>query len=66
MHLVPYRAREEVPAALQIAHDNTVWVGSYVAVIDGDEETRYHLGQVINITDLLTTIHYMGTKSRQL
>ena len=66
MHLRPYTARDEVPAALQIAHDDTVWVGSYVAVLDGDEETHYHLGQVVNITDQLTTIHYMGTKSRQL
>ena len=66
MHIKPYTARDEVPAALQIAHDNTVWVGSYVAVIDGDEEVNYHLGQVVNITDQLTTIHYMGTRSRQL
>ena len=43
-----------------------MWVGSYVAVIDGDEEVNYHLGQVVNITDQLTTIHYMGTRSRQL
>ena len=66
MHLKPYTARDEVPAALQIAHDDSVWVGSYVATIDGDEDTHYHIGQVLNITDQLTTIHYMGTKSRQI
>ena len=66
MHLKPYTARGEVPAALQIAHDDSVWVGSFVATIDGAEDTHYHIGQVINITDQLTTIHYMGTKSRQL
>jgi len=65
-HLTPYRARGEVPPALQVAHDDSVWVGSYVAVQDNSEDNYFHIGQVIDITDQLTTIHYMGTRSRNL
>ena len=66
MHLTPYTSQEEVPAALQIAHDQTVWIGSYVAVIDEDTDNRYHIAQVLDITDEHTTLHYLGTKSKTL
>ena len=65
-HLTPYTAIDEVPAALQIAHDNTIWVGSFVAVIDNAEDRRYHIAQVVDMTDTNTTLHYMGTKSKTL
>ena len=66
MHLVPYTARDEVPATLQMAHDDSVWVGSIVAVVDSADDTHYHIGLVIDMTDQLTKIHYMGTRSRKL
>ena len=66
VHLRHYTADDEVPAALQIAHDDSIWVGSYVAVIDDEDSVRYHLAQVIDINDQETTLHYLATKSRQL
>ena len=65
-HLRPYTATDEVPAALQIAYDNTVWVGSYVAVVDDPDDKHYHIAQVVDMTDKITTLHYLGTKSKTL
>ena len=66
MHMNPYRAITEVRPDLQLVHDNTVSVGSYVAVLDNETDQYYHLGQVVDIDDVSTQIHYMGTKSRRL
>ena len=66
MHINKYRAADEVPAALQLAIDYTVCVGSYIAVLDDENDQHYHMAQVIDMTDQITTIHYMGTKSRRL
>ena len=66
MHMLKYRSPDEVPANLQMHIDNTVSVGSYVAVLDDSEDRYYHVAQVIDITDENTTIHYLGTKGRQL
>ena len=63
MHLNRYKAHTEVPAELQIVVDNTVSVGSYVAVLDDDEHHHYHIAQVIDINDRETQLHYLGTKS---
>ena len=46
--------------------DNIVTVGSYVAVLDDDEDRHYQLAQVLDINDRKTTLHYLGTKSRTL
>ena len=45
--------------------DNTVSVGSYVAVLD-DEDRNYHIAQVIDVDDRETRLHYLGTKARDL
>ena len=63
MHLNKYKAHTEVSAELQIVVDNTVSVGSYVAVLDDDEHHHYHIAQVIDINDRETQLHYLGTKS---
>ena len=63
MHINRYKAVDQVPAALQLI---IVSVGSYVAVLDEHDAPRYHLAQVIDITDQNTTLHYMGTKSSRL
>ena len=57
MHLSRYKSHEEVPAALQIVVDNTFSVGSYVAVLDDDEDRHYHIAQVIDVNDRKTTLH---------
>ena len=66
MHINRYKAVDQVPAALQLIIDHTVSVGSYVAVLDEHDAPRYHLAQVIDITNQNTTLHYMGTKSSRL
>ena len=66
MHMLRYKSPEEVPADLQMYVDNTVSVGSYVAVLDDSEDRHYHVAQVIDITDENTTIHYLGTGGRNL
>ena len=65
MHINKYRAANEVPAALQLVIDYTVSVGSYVAVLDQTEDQRYHMAQVIDMTDEVTTLHLHGNKRKK-
>ena len=66
MHLRKYKAHDEVPAELQVIVDTTVCVGSYVAAMDSEADTHYHIAQVLDINDQTTNLHYMGTKSHNL
>ena len=66
MHINKYKAQDEVPAELQMIVDHTVSVGSYVAVLDDDEDHHYHIAQVIDINNRETQLHYLGTKSRSI
>ena len=47
----------------QIELDPEVTVGSFVAVLDSSDNTRYHM---IDITDQNMMVHYYDTKIRQL
>jgi len=66
MHMNMYRSPEEVDAAIQMVHDTTVYVGSYVAVLDSTDAEHYHIAHVIDINDKLTKLHYLGTRSQYL
>lgn len=66
MHMLKYRSQDEVPADLQMNIDNTISIGSYVAVKDDSDDDHYHIAEVIDVTDENTTIHYLGTNGRQL
>jgi len=66
MHMVKYTSSEEVAANLQLHMDDTVSVGSYVASIDKDDDSHYHIAQVLNIDETHTELHYLSTKSRIL
>ena len=66
MHMLKYRSQDEVPADLQMYIDNTISIGSYVAVKDDSDDDHYHIAEVIDVTDENTTIHYLGTNGRQL
>ena len=46
--------------------DNTVMVGSLVAVLDSAEDTHYHVAEVTDMADDLTMLRYLGTKSKTL
>ena len=51
MHINRYKAAEEVPPGLQLVIDNTVYLGSYVAVLDNSDDRHYHLAEVLDIND---------------
>ena len=66
MHMQPYSPDAHVLQEQRAVQDNTVQVGSYVAVLDGGEDVNYHLALVTEVTDQLTVLRYLGTKSKEL
>ena len=66
MHMSPYTSSHEVPAQLQLHIDNTVSVGTYVAVLDNDNDTKYHIAKVLDINEHTTKLHYYCTKGKRL
>ena len=66
MHMQPYSPDAHVLQEQRAVQDNTVQVGSYVAVLDGGEDNNYHLALVTEVTDQLTVLRYLGTKSKEL
>ena len=66
MHLTKYTSLDQVTGDILVPIDNEITVGSFVAVLDSDEDTRYHVAKVIDITDDNTVLHYYGTRSRQI
>merc|ERR1712078_95547 len=66
MHMIPYRPDTVVQEEQRLMQDNSVTVNSYVAVLDDTEDDHYHIAQVVEMTDDLTTLHYMGTGSKNL
>ena len=66
MHMQPYAPDAHVLHEQMAVQDNTVQVGSYVAVLDDDNDNHYHLALVTDITDRLTLLRYLGTGSNDL
>ena len=66
MHISPYTATGHVPAQLQLHIDNTVNVGTFVAVLDDDDDTRYHIAKVLEVNEATTKLHYYATDKRRL
>ena len=66
MHLNPYTPDLQVIEEQRAVQDNSITVNSYIAALDGAEHDNYHIAQVIDITDDLLTLHYMGTGSNNL
>lgn len=66
MHISPYTSQEVVPAQLQLAIDNTVSVGTYVAVLDNTNDVHYHIAKVLDIGEQTTELHYYASKSLRL
>ena len=66
MHMSPYSSPNRVPAQLQVHIDNTVSVGTYVAVLDNSNDKRYHIAKVLDIGEHTTMLHYYGTKAARL
>ena len=66
MHISPYKAQDVVPPQLQLHIDNSVTVGSFVAVLDNTDDRHYHLAKVIDIGEDTTQLHYYATQSQRL
>ena len=66
MHLNPYAPDAQVLHEQRAVQDNTVTVGTYVAVLDNTGDPNYHVAEVVAMTDQLTTLHYLGTSSNRL
>ena len=37
-----------------------------MAVVDSSDDKHYHIAQDVDMTDQITTLHYLGTKSKTL
>ena len=66
MHLRPYAPDDHLEHQQRAVVDNTVYVNSYVAVLDDTDDTEYHIAKVVGLTNAETTLHYMGTGSKTL
>ena len=66
MHMQPYVPDAHVLHEQRAVQDNTVQVGSYVAVLDSGEDDHYHMALVTDLTDQVTTLRYLGTGSNEL
>jgi len=66
MHLSPYTSNGEVPSNVLLKMDNTVSVGSFVAVLDNTGDKKYHIAKVLDVGETTTWIHYYATKSPNL
>ena len=66
MHLKPYSPDDHLEHQQRAVVDNTVYVNSYVAVMDDTDDNNYHVAKVIGLTNAETTLHYMGTGSKAL
>ena len=54
------------PIPKGIIRDDSINVGSVVAVLDDDQDKHYHIAKVIDITDSITTLWYVSTKDKHL
>jgi len=66
MHMQPYAPDAHVLEEQKAVQDNTVQVGSYVAVLDGGEDQHYHLALVTEIAEERRFLRYLGTGSTEL
>ena len=66
MHISPYVSQQVVPAQLQLYVDNTVSVGTFVAVLDSSNDRNYHIAKVIDVGEETTTLHYHATRGKRL
>ena len=66
MHMSPYTSPDLVPAQLQLHVDQTVSVGTFVAVLDSDDDRHYHIAKVMDIEERTTQLYYYATKGNDL
>jgi len=66
MHISKYTSDQNVPANLQLHIDNSLNIGSFVAVLDNTNDTHYHLAKIMAVDEHTTTVHYYATYGKRL
>ena len=66
MHMSPYAPDQHVLYEQRAIQDNSITIGSFVAVLDDADDVRYHVARIVDMNDELTTLHYLGTGSKKL
>ena len=66
INIQPWRGNTTSPNLPKLQRDDTISIGSMVAVLDDDEDKHYHLAQVLDITNDEITLWYAATKSKKL
>ena len=66
IHISQHTSTQPVPANLQLHIDNSLNVGSFVAVLDNTNDDHYHLAKIMTVDDHTTTVHYYATYGKRL
>ena len=66
MHMSKYTSNQPVQANLQMYVDNSHNVGGFVAVLDNEDDSHYHIAQILSVDEHTTTVHYYATYGRRL
>ena len=54
------------PKLFELTLDTTITQGSFVAVLDDDEDKSYHVAEVLSVVNEQVNVHYWGTTTKKL
>ena len=57
---------EETPKLFELTLDTTITKGSFVAVLDDDEDKSYHVAEILSVVNEKVNVHYWGTTTKRL
>ena len=66
MHMSKYTSTRPVSAKLQMYIDNSYSVDSFVAILDREHDTHYHIAKILDLGEHTTTVHYYATYGNRL
>ena len=66
MHISHYKSTGQVPHQLQLHIDNSINVGSFVAVRDSQDSIYYHIAKILSVGEQATTVHYYASPEKRL
>ena len=61
-----YTSTRPVSAKLQMYIDNSYSVDSFVAILDREHDTHYHIAKILDLGEHTTTVHYYATYGNRL
>jgi len=65
INMTPYTA-SGTPKLFELTLDTTITQGSFVAVLDDDEDKSYHVAEVLSVVNEQVNVHYWGTTTKKL